>query len=678
MQTAIADDDFRGLAEQVDGLLALMAGALRTANHPHHLARASLGINQYGWTEAPYNDEAQRLWDKLNSQDADDIEALHHLAIVHHARAFDQECGPSAESANADWEAALHYWHMLCRQPRFWERLTRGLEGTKQRAALVETIKADFQEQLLQIHFDIAFDPDTTKLHRANYHLRLALDSPFPVDIKERVRQRTYERCLQGVDAQVWDKDILDPEIIGTGTQAIDLYLKRDAGCVVALCDMVRLQTRLANAWLQQWHAAGQDEHVRAPIERRFAEAIRQWQPYLDGLLEKVEGIEEDAREKLCRWYKNAAAVHRHWQEKYPEAIDFYKAALKAAADEGERRQIAVEIAETKAEQALSHAQSTRQQERDRARALAAKVLQLPEINVGVCLTLAQTFGQLGDLEQLFKVCETGLGMETDTLDINEIEKAEQGREHLRHFRDAAKQRMQFDALMEQATDAMEKEQFEQAIAPLNQAQSINGDNPNIYFLRCQCYLALQKVKPAQADLAKFRRLAEAEGDKNGIHLANQLQNSVRILEQHIRIEQEYGGVKAFALQQQAVEAFNKDRYMEAVNLLRQAISVAEQPDGDAGVIVNPSFGQSPFHWTANLSSTYGYQQKSKLPASAPAKLKTELSQALAAAAVAKCNSSTSQATMKEGRAMFEEALQFDPKNEQARTNLDILKNMGF
>ena len=82
----------RKLATEVDGLLTVLAGELEVANNPHQLARRALGVTPEGWTKVPYNKEAFRAWSDLLRRNPHDVDAMHHLAIMHHARAFDLDC----------------------------------------------------------------------------------------------------------------------------------------------------------------------------------------------------------------------------------------------------------------------------------------------------------------------------------------------------------------------------------------------------------------------------------------------------------------------------------------------------------------------------------------------------------------------------------------------------------
>lgn len=74
----------------------------------------------------PYNDEAIGEFEQALESAPDDVGLLHHLAIAHHARAWDLELrdDPSAaDEAAKEWETALGHWRSLVSSPDFWEGL---------------------------------------------------------------------------------------------------------------------------------------------------------------------------------------------------------------------------------------------------------------------------------------------------------------------------------------------------------------------------------------------------------------------------------------------------------------------------------------------------------------------------------------------------------------------------
>ena len=173
-------------------LLEQLRAELQVRDNPERRGRAKLKPNRYGWTQEPYTDEAFQIWEDASRQAPDDIHTMHHLAIMYHARAFDLEQSNNPDNADGDWKRALELWHHLCENEHFWEDLFQGIEHTGH--DLHRQVKEEFSRQLLKIHFDIAIDEDT-KHHRARRHIKFALDSPFPQEIKDTVRSNGYQSC---------------------------------------------------------------------------------------------------------------------------------------------------------------------------------------------------------------------------------------------------------------------------------------------------------------------------------------------------------------------------------------------------------------------------------------------------------------------------------------------------
>ncbi len=141
-------------------------------------------------------------------------------------------------------------------------------------------------------------------------------------------------------------------------------------------------------------------------------------------------------------------------------------------------------------------------------------------------------------------------------------------------------------------------------------------------------------------------RLEEAHrADPSSSH-AKQNLDSLRELignmSQRTQMVAEFGGEHVLEIRSKAIEAFNNNRFDEAIDCLRQALAAASFAAGRS-------------------------------------KLESELSRALSAAAVTMINDAGTHVTpalIAKARATLEEALQLDPTNQQASTNLMILKRM--
>lgn len=92
--------------------------------NPDRIALAELGMEPMGWTRLAYCPKAFDIWCRQLELLPDDPLTLHHMAIMHHARAFDLEAGPKPTESDADWGAAMGFWHRLHAMDTFWDNLT--------------------------------------------------------------------------------------------------------------------------------------------------------------------------------------------------------------------------------------------------------------------------------------------------------------------------------------------------------------------------------------------------------------------------------------------------------------------------------------------------------------------------------------------------------------------------
>lgn len=249
-------------------LLAELRAELQVQNNPDRLANASLKPNRHGWTAEPYSEEAFRLWDKLHRRSPDDVHVLHHLAIMHHARAFDLEQSDDPRNADPDWKRSLELWHELHGRPEFWDGIGEQFDhGVRD---VLPAVCAELPERLLQIHFDIAADGQT-KHYRRRVHVGHALSSGFARDVKDRVRLRSYERWVSDVPVSVWSSDMFDQDALQSAVDRVAGYLDIDEDFRGALTDLMGLLVNLMVAKVQETNAAGSDEEHDQQLNRILA-----------------------------------------------------------------------------------------------------------------------------------------------------------------------------------------------------------------------------------------------------------------------------------------------------------------------------------------------------------------------------------------------------------------------
>jgi hypothetical protein len=416
------------VARNLDDALRAMNSELDTAANPQRLALRSLGVDALGWTRTPYNDEAFKAWTDLLRLSPRDIETIHHLAIMHHARAFDLESSGEPTRSDADWQEAMPLWFQLWKADEFWRRLAdiacKGINRDP-----VDALREEFPRRLLQVHYDIAFDSQTPK-HRAKFHLELAGKSPFPTDALADVRHGTYSRVIAAVPKEVWNSDVLDPQIISKGTEAILKYLALDPGCDPALEDALRLEVRLLRAWSTDLAAEGRDSRRRPELLRRIQTTGEPWRPYLDQLIPNAAGRDEDVRHKLALWYRVMGDVLCAL-DREADAIDYYEKGVSAGVTgEDEQRKCVRQVGQTHAYLARQRAAKGAAD----AKSFCFKVSQRKDLSVTAYSLLAQGFALVDEFDQAKAMCVKGLQLPADEreTDYEAIADHEQALEGLR------------------------------------------------------------------------------------------------------------------------------------------------------------------------------------------------------------------------------------------------------
>lgn len=148
-----------------------------------------------------YHPEAQRIWEERLESSPHDHVAVHHLAVLHHARAYDLE-NEGKDEAFEEWEKALRLWAGLWGCDAFWTELKA--KG-RQLSDLFNDNKFDESRNnlprfLLQVHYSLVLSLLHGDIKRAKRHWQLLLNSPFPAEEKEGFRAGLYQNMTAGVD----------------------------------------------------------------------------------------------------------------------------------------------------------------------------------------------------------------------------------------------------------------------------------------------------------------------------------------------------------------------------------------------------------------------------------------------------------------------------------------------
>ncbi|MBI4602183.1 MAG: hypothetical protein HY721_09505 [Planctomycetes bacterium] len=553
-------------ARQVTELLQSIAGEVDVAMDPHRIALRALHVDPMGCVKVPYDKEAFRVWTDLHRRDPGDLLTLHHLAILHHARAFDLEAGKEPAKANADWEEALKLWHGLWKADAFWARIAdRASRGAKRDP--VDRLREQLPEILLQVHYDIAFD-GATKNFRAQYHVAAARSSPFPEEALAKVRKCTYARVTALVPPNVWSPDELNPDVIDVGLKAIRAYLEKDPGYVPALEDALRLEVRLLRAWYTDLQALGEEPSPkRTSLLETMQHAAQAWRPYLDQLVPQAGSLDDDVRQKLSLWYRVVGDVFCAL-EGLQDALHFY--------EQGARGGIAGDPDTKRCEKAIGevHARLAREAvvaKAPGARARCDAVRSRKGLSLHAHFVLANAYGLLEDFAAAKEVCHAGLRLAPDeaVADPREVQAFEEGRSLLQQ----TLVQLEVQELIHEAGEHMNAQRFGEALKLLDRAAPKGTAGGTVFFLRAQCLAALDEFEKARRDLAAFRR--EAGQDAAARKAGDDLEGSIRTAEDLTR---RFGTGPAARLRGESVDAYNAGRHEEAARLLRKAIEASAKP----------------------------------------------------------------------------------------------------
>ena len=561
--------DVRACAATVMAALTDLQGYLSAAVNPDRIALADLEMEPMGWTKQVYSKKAFEIWLAQNRLFTDDPLILHHLAIMHHARAFDLESGAKPAESNADWEVAMSYWHRLHGMNAFWDNLTAKACVGMARQDAITKLRADFPQMILAIHYDIALDKETREKRksRAKFHIAMVHKAPFDAQHRAAAQRAAYNRYIEAVPAEVWQPNELDEKLLAMGESAIAEYLNYDPGCIPALEDALRLQRRVQKSRNIAWRGMSKDDPRRKALlllEKKDADA---WRPFFDQLAAVVDNLEEDVREDLARWYHGRGGDLCALDED-ERAIEFYEQAVGVCHPDDDERKVHVkELVQTMAVVAREKAAKGDAG----AKAYCDKVRKRDDLTMIACWILAQAYVRLSSYDVAVEVCDKGLKIEPDFDDLD----ANEWIARLTKF----KREIPVHKLLSEAAAAMKADNEAQAVPLLDEAEAmakkdgILRENNSIYWLRARAHLALRQISEARRDVELYARLLDKDSSKEDIAAGVKLKEIIAQAENAFR---ECGGAEASRFRQQAIEAFNAGQHQEAIKLLRSALDASK------------------------------------------------------------------------------------------------------
>ncbi len=566
--------DVRSCASSVMSALSDLQGYLSAAVNPDRIALADLEMEPMGWTKKAYSKKAFETWQAQHRSMPDDPLHLHHLAIMHHARAFDLELGAKPTEADEDWAAAMGYWQRLHEMDAFWVGLTAKActGGTRQES--IKKLRAELPQMLLAIHYDIAFDKETREKRksRSKFHIGLAHKAPFDAGVRAEAQKAAYSRYIKAIRDEVWQPSELREEIIEEGERAIEEYLDYDPGCLPALEDALRLQRRLQKSRITRYRSLSEGDSERESILRRAKKDAESKCRFFDQITAVGTDLDETTREDLAQWYDLCAQVLSMLDER-EKAVGFYERAAglyfpDKPEHQDEYKKRIRDVVQTMAVVARAKAGN----EDAGARAYCDRIHARNDLTMIACYVLAGAYSHLSEYDIALELCNRGLQIEPD---LDELDEAEEWVKRLTDF----KAEIPINQAVSLGSAAMKNDRHEDAWMHLTEAEEAAlaagtiKNHHSIYFLRAQAFLAQNQTTEARKDIESFSRLV----DKASPAEVKALERLQQMVEQAEQVFREFGGPEAAQLRQKAIQAFNADHQDEAIGLLRQAIKASMQ-----------------------------------------------------------------------------------------------------
>ncbi|GAB2988323.1 hypothetical protein GCM10023080_062330 [Streptomyces pseudoechinosporeus] len=158
----------------------------------------------------PWSAESVRLWERIASPTHS-----HHLAIAHHARAYElqgtaQAGMQAATETRNEWTEALRHWAVVHGDDAYWRDLHRRLEaatGSSVPVAVVDAVRERLPRGLLEPHIALAARMHATDPLRARDHLALVTSSGFPEQDIAAARRALVREAVDAALAAVQQQE---------------------------------------------------------------------------------------------------------------------------------------------------------------------------------------------------------------------------------------------------------------------------------------------------------------------------------------------------------------------------------------------------------------------------------------------------------------------------------------
>ena len=191
----------KGVAEMVKHARAAVCDAL-AHSHPARawelLQERDADGNAKG--PLPYTNQALDELTAAHERNPEDAGVVHHLAIAHHARAWDLELQGDL-AAVAEWENALGYWRMVASSGQgFWAGWEAKLAACdpNARPGLLRQVRRELLEYLLDIHVDfVRYYCEADTPDRATAHVQIVRRAEIPPAVKKRLVEKVFKAMIE-------------------------------------------------------------------------------------------------------------------------------------------------------------------------------------------------------------------------------------------------------------------------------------------------------------------------------------------------------------------------------------------------------------------------------------------------------------------------------------------------
>lgn len=151
----------------------------------------------------PYTDEALAEFEAAYAGDPDNTCLAHHLAIAHHARAWDMEVRGDPRAAH-EWERALGCWRVVAASGEFWANLKDKLLACDPDAdaAWLTQARQDLLENVMDVHVDfVRHYCEGNAPERATIHVEIVKRASLPPAVKKRLVAKVCDAMTSAVPA---------------------------------------------------------------------------------------------------------------------------------------------------------------------------------------------------------------------------------------------------------------------------------------------------------------------------------------------------------------------------------------------------------------------------------------------------------------------------------------------